>query len=233
MAETNKLVTPVFRGSFPHLAKARAMPNQPESTAKYSIDILLEKSNPEHMAFLKKMKKAAAAACTAKWGDKVPRGLKLPFRDGDEKDRDELQGHYFLTAKASLDYRPQVLNNDLHPIPLEEIQAECYAGAWYRASLSCYAWGPNIGGCGVSFGLNSVKKVRDDESFGGGAGNAVADFAPFEDEDGGDSSSDFGPDVDDDEADEEPTPPPAKTKGKGKAKPAPVDDLDDLDDDDL
>lgn len=173
------LITPKFRASFVHLNSPRsAAPGAPE---KYSMVIVLEQDNKEHMAFLDKLKQECLDAAKEKFGNKVPKKLRLPFKDGDDSERDEWAGCVVFTASASQEYRPGVVNADREPIIDPD---EIYSGMYCRASVNAFAWEHPTGGKGVSIGLNAVQKIADGDRFGGGvsAENAFPEWADDEDD---------------------------------------------------
>lgn len=187
-----KLVTPVVRCSFPHLADTHVAPGS--STPKYSIALMLDKKDPEHMAFMKLLKQDAAKTAVDKHGKKVwedakPGKWRWPWRDGDQEGRPEWEGHWILNASANEQYRPRIVGPDLRELTKDEVREKVYAGSWVRVSMNHYAWGPNVGGSGVSLGLRNVQKVRDDEPFGS-ASRPEDDFEAFDATDDG-FESDF------------------------------------------
>src|SRR5690606_26139673 len=99
--EKKKVITPKFRVSFPNVFKPKAFEDQ---APKYSIVMLFDKDED-----IKAMRKAAFNAAIEKWGSKAkfPKGMKMPFRDGSE--REDTQGYedtIFVTASAKEDKRP-------------------------------------------------------------------------------------------------------------------------------
>jgi len=156
--EARKCMTPEFRASFPHVFKAHTGFEGQE--AKFSIVMLFPKKTD-----LSALKKAAFNAATEEWGakEKWPKGLRMPFRDGDEKP--DLQGYedtIFVTASSK--QRPGVVGPSLNTIT-EEDQA-FYAGCYARATLIAFAYN-KAGNRGVSFSLQNIQKLRDGEPFSG------------------------------------------------------------------
>jgi hypothetical protein len=164
-----KLITPEFRGSFVYLVEPHSMPGAPEGAkAKYSITIVL----PKDSDFWDELEEQIDATAKNKWG-KVPPRLKVPVKDGDDMEREEFAN--MKTVQATSVKKPGVVNADLKPI----IEAdEIYSGAWYRASVRCFAWDHPTGGKGVSVALDNVMKVKDGEAFSGRS-DAAHDFSDF------------------------------------------------------
>lgn len=161
------IITPEFRGSFVNLAEPR--PPAEGQAPVYSMVVVIPK---EETAFLEKLEQEVERVANEKWG-KVPPRLKTTLRDGDEEDRPEFKGCIVFNVKSKA--RPGIVDNDLQPIMDPE---ELYSGAWYRASINAYAWEHPTGGKGVSFGLNNVMKIKDDEAFSGKQA-AEEDFKAF------------------------------------------------------
>ena len=171
------LISPPFRASFVHLVTPRAP--VPDSEPKYSLMVVLPQDNPEAMAFLKNCEDRIDGVLKEKFGGKIPKKVKRPFRDGDEEDnRPEWAGCICFPASASQDFKPQIVDKDLQEVI---DPAELYSGAWYRVSLRPYAWEHPVGGKGASFGLQNVQKVKDDEPFSGGI-KAADEFSQWEDD---------------------------------------------------
>jgi hypothetical protein len=161
-----KLVTPIFRVSFPKLFKAESFQGAPP---KYSVVMLFD---PE-TADLVNMKKAAEAAAQDKWGAKRPGNLWSPFREGD-KDRPDTPGYtgmIYVTASTKEDVgRPAIVDQKKNPIT---DASGMYAGCYAKAIVNAFAFDIPAKR-GVSFGLNAIQFVRDGEAFGGFTGNTDA-----------------------------------------------------------
>jgi hypothetical protein len=170
-----------FRGSFVSLTSPSLPPGETDEDKKrYQITIAYPKNHP----FWKQVAKAIKATAVEKWG-KWPAKGKKPVRDGDDilDDDDELKYPEFegcYTLQASSKRRPglaEVREGEVVRID-EPNPDDYYSGAWYRATIEPYAWTHPTGGKGVSFALNNVMKVKDDDPLGGGT-RAEDDFAEF------------------------------------------------------
>jgi hypothetical protein len=173
----DNVVTPPFRATFISIlrAKAQKLPDGTMGAAKYSIRAAFPPT-----ADLKALQEQAKTSAFAKWGDKMPKALRSPFRTNDELDN-PIPGigddWIIVTFSASEDRKPGVVDANLQDIMDE---AEIYSGAWFRAEVRGFAY-DNAGNRGVSFGLQNVMKVKDDEPLGAGrapANKAFAAFAP-------------------------------------------------------
>jgi hypothetical protein len=164
--KSKKVTTPIFRVSFPNVFQPKL--NELSGKTEYSLVMLFDKKSD-----LKPMKDLAAATAKEKWGDKIPAGIRNPFRDGDieKAGREGYINTDFVNTKSN--QKPGVVDGDLQPIINAE---EFYPGCYARATVTAYAY-DNKGNRGVAFGLGNVQKVKDGEAFSGRS-RAEDDFAP-------------------------------------------------------
>lgn len=107
-----------------------------------------------------------------------------PIKDGDDSAYSEEFGYFKISAyRKEKDGAPLVIDKFKQPITRKE---DIYSGSWGVASIDAYVY-DNEGGKGITFGLNGLQKVKDDEAFGGGGAGSVED--DFDDE----SSADDDP----------------------------------------
>ena len=169
MAKAIKVVTGKVRFSYAHVFTPQA--SQDGGTPKYSVSIIIPKSDTETINKINKAIEQAKTENAAVWGGTVPKGLKGGLRDGDEeKDDPAYAGSYFINANSA--QKPGLVDADRQPI----IDAsEIYSGCYGRASVSFFPY--NVSGSrGVGCGLNGLQKLEDGEALGG-VSNAAADFA--------------------------------------------------------
>lgn len=164
-----RILTPKFRVSYPQVFEPRSFAAGQE--AVYSITMLFPKSTD-----LSALRGAAKKAAQEKWGDQIPRGLKSPFRDGDTDDTISGYDGYagMIAVRATSRFKPQIVDQDLNDII---DQKEFYPGCWARATLLAFAYS-NVGK-GVSFGLQNIQKLDDDENLAGRR-SAYEDFSESE-----------------------------------------------------
>ena len=132
---------------------------------KYSCSILIPKSNKEAVGLVTD---AVNAAIAAHWGDKAPRTLRSPLRDGDVEREDPVyEGMWFINASATTRVKPavKVLDGGILADALDT--DDFYSGCYGAAVLNFFAYDKN-GNRGVSAGLNVVLKTRDGEKLSGG-----------------------------------------------------------------
>ena len=158
MAISNTL-TPEFRAGFVALFK----PSRPANTTqdpKYSVRALFPPTTN-----LDALKKAAHQAAVEKWGDKIPKTIRSPFRRNDELEN-PVPGigddWIVMTFSAKEDRRPGLVGPKLEDIIDDSL---VYSGCWMRAEVRAYAYDQQ-GNRGVSFGLQNVQKLRDGEPLG-------------------------------------------------------------------
>jgi hypothetical protein len=186
--------TPEFRISYPSVFKPKL--NTLSKKMEYSVEALFPKG-----ADLTKLKAAAKAAATKKWGPdekKWPKFTNNPFKNqadkiadlkAKEKSTDGLvEGAFHMNFKCLADKsKPKVVDQNLQEI-IEE--SKFYAGGWAKASVNAFAYeqGKN---CGISFGLNALQFTRDGEPFSGrpSVEQAFEAIAGADEETKGDGSS--------------------------------------------
>ena len=177
-----RVKTPICRLSFPALFK-QAKPMTPDAASKYQCELIFEKG-----ADLSKIEAAIKQASVNKWGNKIPKGIRLPIRDGEEREGEAYEGAKFMSVRS--DTKPGVvMGRNREPVP-EDRQDEVYAGCYVMVSMTAFAYDVS-GNKGVSFGLNNVWKVRDGEPLDGRR-SAESDFGDEElDEDAFGSDEDI------------------------------------------
>lgn len=164
-----KVITGKVRFSYANVFVPKA--GQDGGTPKYSVSIIIPKSDTKTINDINKAFEDVKAASAAIWGGSVPKMLKGGLRDGDaEKEDGAYAGCYFINANSV--NKPGVVDADVNPI-LD--QAEFYSGCYGRASITIYPYNSN-GSKGIACGLNNVQKTEDGEKLGGGS-NAADDFA--------------------------------------------------------
>ena len=170
------LITPEFRAAFISVFRATSMKNADGSVnkPKYSIRAAFPPT-----AKLDALKKEAEAAAKDKWGDKIPKTLRSPFRLNEELENPIIgigDDWVIMSFSAHEDRRPGIVDAKLQDI-IDD--SDVYSGAWYRAQVRAFAY-ENAGNKGVSFGLQNVQKLRDDDPIGSGRIPASKAFEPVD-----------------------------------------------------
>lgn len=178
-ASTKVITSGLVRFSYAAVFEPKAMEGQEKK--KYSVSVLIKKSDKKNIAAIEAAVEAAKQAGKAsKFAGKIT-GLKLPMRDGDIDRSDDpvYAGHMFVTASS--DMKPQVVDEDLNPILDRE---EFYSGCYGRISMNFYPFNA-AGNKGVACGLNNIQKLKDGEKLSGGA-SAEDDFGEMSADNGDD-----------------------------------------------
>lgn len=183
---SEKIISPEFRAAFISVFKAtRPKGADASQAAKYSIRAAFPPSTD-----MSGLKKAAADAAVEKWGDKIPKTMRSPFRLNEELDN-PVPGigddWIIMTFSAAEDRRPGIVDAKLQDIIAEE---EVYSGIWARAQIRAFAY-EQQGNRGVSFGLENVQKLRNDEPLGAGRVPASKAFSAVDTGEGKDASALF------------------------------------------
>ncbi|WP_406713305.1 DUF2815 family protein [Trueperella pyogenes] len=168
-----RVVTNAVRLSYANIFEAKSING---SKPKYSVSLIIPKSDTETLAKIERAIDAAIDAGIGKFGGKRPNkaALKLPLRDGDiERDDEAYANSMFVNANSTTP--PQVVDADLQPI-LDA--SEVYSGCYARVSVSFYAFNTN-GNKGIACGLGNIQKLRDGEPLGGNRISAEDDFGSF------------------------------------------------------
>jgi hypothetical protein len=169
--------SPVVRVSYPSVFTPRSVNG---GEAKYSITLMFDKKNPEHIKFLKEvLVPEATKALVDKWPDETKRPRipiaghdKSPIKDGDKncdqqgvplhEKNPEYAGHWIVRA-GSKEQKPVVDRNRQELMDKGKI----YGGCFCKVNLNAYAFSGELNK-GVTFGLNGVQFWADGDSFGGG-----------------------------------------------------------------
>lgn len=148
------------------------------SDLKYSLSIIIPKSDKEAIKKVKDAVQKAIDENKDKFGGKVPNNLKTPLRDGDvDREEDEAyEGAYFVNANSKV--KPGIVDADVNPV-LD--QSEFYSGCYGRVSLTFYAYNVN-GNRGIAAGLQNIMKTSEGEPLGGRS-RAEDDFSDEDDDD--------------------------------------------------
>ena len=177
--QPTKVITGKVRFSYLHVWVPQSIEEGGEK--KYSVNLIIPKSDKAGIAEIKKAIAAATEAGKAKLGGKIPANLKQPLRDGDvDRPEDEnYENSYFLNATSRT--KPGVVDKNLNPIMDQD---DLYSGCYGRASITFYAFNTS-GNKGIACGLNNLMKLSDGEPLGGRntAASDFGDITPEEDDD--------------------------------------------------
>lgn len=164
-----KVLTGKVRASYANVWTPKAI--EEGQDAKYSISLLIPKSDKKTIAKIEAAIQAAKEEGKAKFGGKIPKVLKTPLRDGDEErpDDENYEGMMFINANSAR--KPGIVDKDVEPIIDQD---EFYSGCYCRATVNFYAFNVS-GNRGIAAGLGNLQKLEDGDRLSGGA-SAEADF---------------------------------------------------------
>ena len=173
------------RFSYCNLFEAKPPINNPTGEPKYSLTVLVPKTNTAAKAAIDQaINQAIELGVGTKWNGVRPPMPSLPIHDGDgvrpsdgQPYGEECKGCWVMNATSKR--KPGIVNRRVQPI-LDP--AEIYSGMWAIVDLNFGAYEYN-GNRGISCYLNNVQKVRDDEALGGSAARPESVFAAVEDDD--------------------------------------------------
>lgn len=170
-----KVITGVVRLSYANVWEAKSINGSDE---KYSVSLIIPKSDKKTIQEIKDAVKAAKQEGKSKFGGKIPGNLKHPLKDGDIERTDEeaYKDSYFINANSN--DRPQIVDRSVKPI-LD--QSEVYSGCYGKVSINFYAFNTNENK-GIACGLGNIQKIRDGEPLSSRS-SAADDFVNEEEDD--------------------------------------------------
>lgn len=167
MASATQITTGKVRFSYVYLFSPRL--SQDGGPAKYSVTLLIPKSDKATLAKIKNAMDAAKSNFLAKnSGKKLPANLTNTLHDGDgtrdsgESFGPECKGCYVMNVSST--NAPVIVDANKAPITNPQ---ELYSGCYGRAVINFYVY-DYMGKRGISAGLNGVMKLYDGEPLAGG-----------------------------------------------------------------
>ncbi len=175
-----KVLTGEVRLSYAHLNSPYNNPSNLNAEPKYSVTMLIPKTDTATKQNIDASIKAAyESAVNAEWKGARPALKNALIYDGDGYRTDgtpfgaECKGCWVITASSKR--KPQVVH--ISDINTELAPQDVYSGMYARVTINFFAFNTN-GNKGVGCGLGNVMKTRDGEPLSGGA-SAASDFADF------------------------------------------------------
>ena len=184
---SKKLRTPEFRASFLHIFEKEDKPDGTEGP--FSLVAMFPKKSADWRQDLPWLWEGVKEALLVKYpgGQNIPGmfkeygvGTPWPIKDGDAPNtrgtvREEAKGHW-LVRMVSGNFDPRVNLLDGRSKTLGTLtKSTCFSGCYFEATgkVLYYDKGASMG---LTFGMDNLMMTREGESFGGGGGNAGADF---------------------------------------------------------
>ena len=165
-----KVMTKEVRLSYCHLVEPYANPAQPGAEPKYSVTLLIPKTDTATKADIDASIKAAYEQGVAdKWKGARPQLKNALIYDGDGLKSDgtpygaECKGCWVISARTKT--KPQVVHISNPSAQLAP--TDIYSGMYARVSINFYPFTGQQKG--VAAGLSNVFKTRDGEPLSGGA----------------------------------------------------------------
>lgn len=183
--QPNKSLTGEVRLSYVHLAAPWNNPQQPNGDPKYSVTLLIPKTDQATYDDLTNSINAAinTAVNGKAWNGVRPPITPTPIHDGDSVRRDgtpygpEYKGHWVMTAsRRAQDGKPWVC--DISNPNVELAPQDAYSGMYARCTVHFFGYA-NSGNKGIGCSLDGVMKTRDGEPLGGAVKPTVNEFAQF------------------------------------------------------
>jgi hypothetical protein len=176
MVTGTRVTTGVIRGSYVKIFKPELPKNpKPGDVPKYSMTLLIPKSDAVTLA---KIEKAQEAAVAIKWPVKRPPKLETTLHDGDlprpsngEEFGPECRGHMVMTVSSK--FKPKLIDRQSNEVLDPDAVG---SGDYFKASINFYGY-DSSGNRGVSAGLNNLLFWEKGESLGGTRTSAEDDFA--------------------------------------------------------
>ena len=172
-----KVLTGEVRLSYVNLVQPRVNNNDPTATPKYSVTLLIPKTDTAVKQNIDASIEAAAADAQGKiWNGVRPPVMPIPIHDGDGVRENgtpygpECKGCWVITASSK--NKPQVVHQS--DINTELLPQDIYSGMYARVTINFFGYN-RAGKRGVGCGLGNVMKTRDGEPLS----NSVVTAAEF------------------------------------------------------
>jgi len=131
------------------------------SDGKYKVTMVFNKGDAEVEKFIETLKTVSNELATAEF-KKLPSGLRMPLKDGDDTEKEDFQGKWLITAKTK--FQPGFVASDKSQLAVEDCPS---SGDLIKASFQLKAY--NTGGNkGVTSQLRNVMLI-DKRNLGQGA----------------------------------------------------------------
>lgn len=158
------------RFSYANVFKPMPPANNPQAEPKFSVTILVPKTNAQAKAAIDAAVNAAIeAGVTSKWNGVRPPVPSICVHDGDgarpsdgQAFGQECKGHWVFTASCKAERPPFVVDAQVQQIINP---ADVYSGCYGNVNVTFFPYN-SAGKKGVGCGLNGLQKTRDGEPLG-------------------------------------------------------------------
>lgn len=174
MENNTRVITGLVRFSYLKVWEAEAMGEGQKP--KFSVSLIIPKTDTVSLARINKAIENAKAAGLAKFGGSIPKKLDICLRDGDvEKEDEAYENSFYINAKS--DRQPGIVDAQVQPILNQD---DLYSGAYGKAAITFYAYNFE-GKKGIAASLDNIQKIKDGDPLGGARHKAEDDFEAYED----------------------------------------------------
>lgn len=157
------------RFSYCNLFQPKAPFNNPQGEPKYSVTVLVPKTNTAAKAVIDNaISQAIDAGVSSKWNGVRPPQPSICVHDGDgprpsdgSAFGEECKGCWVFTASTK---QPPFVVDEYVQIIIDPTKV--YSGMWGNVNVTFFAYN-NAGKKGIGCGLNGVQKIHDGEALGG------------------------------------------------------------------
>lgn len=162
------------RLAFVQLDKPTKIGQNPEETPKYRVTALLDPSNAEHAALIKKIKTEAERIAKQKWDGTVPKGIETCFGNGNDLDKVYNGFADMFFVRLSTPDLPPIVGRQKNPTTKTFMQLTPgqagfpYSGCYANVPITLWTQDSH-GRKGVNGNLLAVQFVKDGDSFRGQA----------------------------------------------------------------
>lgn len=174
-----RVITSEVRLSFCHLAEPYSFGSDDQQTPKYSVSMIISKTDSATLAAIKANYNQAIEHGIEKYGEAFrKKATPLVRPEGSDSgllidcDKDEryqedkdYQNCFILTAKSLTPAPVYAIETGMRQLKTEEIKDLVYSGCYGKVLFKFYPY--NNRKMGIACGLDSVLKTRDGESLGG------------------------------------------------------------------
>ncbi len=141
---------------------------QEYSDGKYKVTLVLDKGDENVEAFIADIAEKSKEALEQEFS-KVPKNARMPFKDGDDTDKEEFEGKYLIVTKTK--FQPGFVDSAKQPLDDETFPM---SGDVVRASFALIPYKAG-GAIGVTSQLRNVMLIDKRNS-----GSGFDDFAELE-----------------------------------------------------
>lgn len=180
--ESGNIITPKGRMVYPAFFKPQLPPGEKDpEKARFQATLLIP-ADADISALEAKVNELVDENVPA--GKRKTTKIKLPFlATEDSKSLAEYAEDYPHMIRCAAKFAPDVVTPQGDRTIKEDEEADwVYGGRWARFSVRPYWWSHKTGGMGVSFGLQNVQLLQDDDPIAGSRVRGTDEFSDASDD---------------------------------------------------